>query len=143
MRRVLWIENKLLTLQFYFRIKNITFVFNSAFRLYMKNQSEKNQLIVRLLDQKRFWSYGMQDVVEVPDEILIEKTLLYLDIDDINLLFWLFPARKIKQVWLNRLVVQGDYYGRLNKFLAWMYFDIKKQESYLKRMENRHLKNLL
>ena len=40
----------------------------------MKNQSEKNQLIVRLLDQKRFWSYGMQDVVEVPDEILIEKT---------------------------------------------------------------------
>ena len=98
----------------------------------MKNQSEKNQLIVRLLDQKRFWSYGMQDVVEVPDEILIEKTLLYLDIDDINLLFWLFPARKIKQVWLNRLVVQGDYYGRLNKFLAWMYFDIKKLHNLLR-----------
>lgn len=109
----------------------------------MKNQSEKNQLIIRLLDQKRFWSYGMQDVVDVPDEILIEKTLLYLDIDDINLLFWLFPARKIKQVWLNRLVVQGDYYGRLNKFLAWMYFDIKKPESYLKRMESRYLKKFL
>ena len=143
MRRVLWIENKLLTFQFYFRIKNITFVFNSAARLLMKNRSEKTHLVRRLKDQKPFWSYDMQDVAEVPDEILIEKTLLYLDIDEINLLFRLFPVRKIKQVWLNRLVVQGEYYGRLNKFLAWMYFDIKKPESYLKRMENRHLKNLL
>ena len=109
----------------------------------MKNRSEKNQLVVRLLEQKRFWSYHMQDVAEVPDDILIEKTLLYLDIDEINLLFRLFPARKIKQVWLNRLVVQGEYYGRLNKFLAWMYFDIKKPESYLKRMESRHLKKIL
>ena len=109
----------------------------------MKNRSEKNQLVVRLLEQKRFWSYHMQDFAEVPDDILIEKTLLYLDIDEINLLFRLFPARKIKQVWLNRLVVQGDYYGRLNKFLAWMYFDIKKPVSYLKRMESRHLKKIL
>jgi len=109
----------------------------------MKNKSDKELLFNKLVDQKRFWSNNMNGVQVIPDDILIEKTLLYLDIDDINTLFRLYPIKKIKKVWLERLVVQGEYFARLNKFLAWMYFDIKQPERYLKMIENRHLKLLL
>ena len=84
----------------------------------------------------------MVDDTQVPDEILIEKTLLYLDIEDINKLFTIYPYKKIKQVWRERLVIQGDYFGKLNKLLAWMYFGIKNPEKYIKRTVNQHIHKL-
>jgi len=80
---------------------------------------------------------------EIPDDILIEKTLIYLDLDDINQLFKLFPPKKIKQIWRDRLVIQGDYYYRLNKLLAWMYFDVKNPERYIKTTIRRHINQLV
>jgi len=97
-------------------------------------------LISKLIKTKRFWSYDVSNNTAIPDEILIEKTLLYLDIDDINLLFATYPPKKIKQVWLAQIAIQGSYYARLNKLLAWMFFGIKNPEIYLKRVENKHLK---
>jgi len=41
----------------------------------MNNQSAKDILIKKLLDQKSFWSFEMPDTQQVPDDILIEKTL--------------------------------------------------------------------
>lgn len=76
--------------------------------------------------------------MEIPDDILIEKSLVYLDIEDINRLFVLYPANKIKEIWLQRLVVQGEYYYKLNRLLAWLYFDIKNPDAYLKRIVNQH-----
>jgi len=84
----------------------------------------------------------MRDDTEVPDDILIEKTLLYLDIDEINQLFRIYSYKKIKQVWRDRLVIQGDYYKRLNKFLAWMYFDIKNPEKYIKTTITHHINKI-
>lgn len=98
------------------------------------------QLISKLALGNRFWSYDVHKSKMIPDEVLIEKTLLYLDIDDINLLFATYPYKKIKQVWLAQIAIQGSYYARLNKLLAWMYFGIKNPEIYLKRVENKHLK---
>lgn len=94
------------------------------------------------MDQNRYWSFDMRNDTHVPDDILIEKTLLYLDIDDINLLFNIYPYKKIKQVWRERLVIQGDYYRRINKLLAWMYFDIKKPDKYIKTVITRHINKL-
>lgn len=108
----------------------------------MKSNNIQNQLLSKLITNHRFWSYDMQKAVDIPDEILIEKTLIYLDIDDINLLFQAFPYKKIKQVWLERLVIQGDYYASLNRLLAWMYFNIKNPDRYLKTIEYKHLKSL-
>lgn len=107
----------------------------------MKTNDIQTQLLTKLISNHRFWSYDMQKSVDIPDELLIEKTLIYLDIDDINLLFKAFSYKKIKQVWLERLVIQGAYYARLNRLLAWMYFGIKKPDIYLKKNENKHLKN--
>lgn len=109
---------------------------------WLSQESSKDILIKKLLDQKSFWSFEMPDTQQVPDDILIEKTFLYLDIEDINLLFKIYPIKRIKQVWIDRLVVQGSYYARLNKLIAWLYFDIKQPERYLKRIENRLLKTV-
>ncbi len=97
-------------------------------------------LTAKLLKNNSFWSYDMSKSTSIPDDILIEKTLIYLDLDDIKLLFSLFPYKKVKQVWRERVAIQGEYYARLNRFLAWMYFDIKNPYRYLKMIENKQLK---
>lgn len=95
----------------------------------------------KLLANNRFWSFDMDINSSISDAILIEKTLLYLDIEDINLLFKTYPKEKIKQIWLDRIALQGEFYARINRFIAWMYFDIKNPERYLKMLEHRKLKS--
>jgi hypothetical protein len=98
---------------------------------------EKDILRKKLISQNRFWS--VENPEEIPDDILIEKTLIFLDLNDINKLFSLYSRSKIKKVWRERVVIQDDYYHKLNKLLAWMYFDIKKPERYLKTTISRHI----
>ena len=102
---------------------------------------DKEILSKKLIERKSFWSVKINQ--EIPDDILIEKTLIYLDIDDINKLFNLYPAKKIKQVWLKRIVIQDDFYHTMNRFLAWMYFDIKNPDHYLKTAISKHFKQLV
>ena len=51
----------------------------------MNRQLTKEMLIEKLLKQNRFWSFDKQHFSETTDDIFIEKTLLYLDIEDIKL----------------------------------------------------------
>ncbi len=108
----------------------------------MKNRDSKDRLVNMLLSKSRLWSYDIKNADTIPDDLLIEKTLQYLDIKDINLLFSIYSNTRIKQVWLKQLVPQGSYLAKLNALLAWMYFDIKKPESYLKNKENQYLKSI-
>lgn len=108
----------------------------------LSHNSIKSQLITKLISKKAFWSYAVPDERIIPDDIIIEKTFTQLDIDDINRLFSIYPYRKIKRVWLERLVIQGDFYKSLNRLIAWMYFDIKKPDRYLNRVINQHYKKL-
>ena len=94
----------------------------------------------KLIQRNSFWSVKLPQ--EIPDDVLIEKTLIYLDLEDINQLFRLFSLKKIKQVWRSRLVTQGDYYYTLNKLLAWMYFGIKNPDRYIKTTITKHIKHL-
>jgi hypothetical protein len=100
--------------------------------------TNKEILSQKLVRRNCFWSVKLP--TEIPDDILIEKTIIYLDIEDINQLFKLYSSKKIKQVWLSRLVTQGDYYHSLNKLLAWFYFDIKNPDRYIKATMTRHMK---
>lgn len=100
----------------------------------------KSILFEKLKDANAFWSFDDKSMHNIPDEILIEKTLIHLDIDDINLLFKVYPSSKIKNVWRNRLVIQGDYYRSLNKLIAGVYFDIKNPEKYMNRVIHEHYK---
>ena len=50
-------------------------------------------LIRKLIDGNKFWSYDRESVLRnISDEDIIENTLIYLDIDDINILFRIYPT---------------------------------------------------
>lgn len=102
----------------------------------------KSHLITQLKAEHCFWSHPDVDPGLIDDETLIEKTLLHLDLPDIRLLFSIFSKKKIKGVWLQRLVPLGDWFRVLNTLYAWYYFDIKRPKAYLKSMETRHLNRL-
>lgn len=95
-------------------------------------------LLQKLKAENCFWSYNGDSVKDVPDDILIEKTLVYLDLPEIDTLFQLFPFKKIKKVWLEQMVPQGEYLYTLNRFLAWYYFHVRRPDQYLKAMITRH-----
>lgn len=105
-------------------------------------QAEKQQILDKLIEEKAFWSYDMKGEISVPDDVLIAESLIRLDIPEINKVIKLFGKKKVKKVWLEQLVIQGDYYGELNRFLSWMYFDIKNPKAYLKSMLTRHYNKL-
>ena len=109
-------------------------------RSYADRAARRHFLIEKLKEENRFWSYapGFADC-DVPDEIIIEKTLVYLDLDEIKVLFELYGKQKVKRVWLERLVPQGEYLHTLNRFFAWFYFRVKKPDMYIKSMETRIL----
>lgn len=108
----------------------------------MPDDGIKQDLLVKLKQEHCFWSYDESSVQDIPDDMLIEKTLLYLDLKEINSLFRIFPFRKIKKVWLEHLVPQGEYLYTLNRFFAWYYFKAKNPDAYVKSMATRHFNKM-
>lgn len=106
-------------------------------------QSIRNHICEQLTAKNAFWSYNVKSFDTIPDEELIEKCFTALDIDDINLMFELYPRKQIQQVWRKRMAIQGEYMQRLNILIAMYYFDIKEPEKYLAKAEKQHINNLL
>ena len=98
----------------------------------------KKDLLVKLKQEHCFWSYNENSIDEISDEMLIEKTLLHLDLPEINQLFQIYSFKKIKRVWLDYLIPQEEYLYTLNRFFAWYYFNIKNPDSYIKSMATRY-----
>ena len=111
-------------------------------RMAMSNEVIKQELLAKLKQEHCFWSYNEDSIKDIPDDMLIEKTLLHLDLDDINRLFLIYPFKKIKQVWLDYLIPQEEYLYTLNRFFAWYYFKAKKPDAYIKSMATRHFNKL-
>ena len=102
----------------------------------------KRFLLKKLKRQYVFWSYDASKINyrNIPDEVLITKTLTHLDLWDINLLFMYYKPKFIKKVWREQMAISGEYLGMLNRFLAWYYFDIKKPDKYLKTIKTKQIK---
>lgn len=104
----------------------------------------KKLLVDNLKQEKAFWSFNSDSMSAdiFDDETIIAYTLRYLDLKEINLLFSIYPLKKIKTAWINRLVPEGEFLYTLNRFLAWYYFKAKKPDTYLKSIQTRHLNKL-
>ena len=100
--------------------------------------SIKANLLTKLKQEHCFWSFNEDAISNIPDDMLIEKTLQYLDLEDIEHLFQIYSFRKVKRVWLERLVPQEEYLYTLNRFLAWYYFKAKSPDTYIKAMATRY-----
>ena len=103
----------------------------------------KPYLVDKLKQNNSLWSYDQSSVRDIPDDVLVELVMLYLDIDDINLLFQLFPYGKVKKAWLENCVAQGERYYNLNTFFAWYYFHSKQPQRYVKAMATKMLNKRL
>ena len=108
-----------------------------------RKQSIRNHLCEQLMSKNAFWSYNVKSFDAIPDEELIEKCFTVLDMDDIELMFELFPRKRIRQVWRERMAIQGEYMQMLNIMIAMYYFGIKEPEKYLARVERQHINNVL
>jgi plasmid maintenance system antidote protein VapI len=102
----------------------------------------KNELAVQLLRANAFWSYANVSAKIIPDEELIERTFIYLDMKDIAKLFELYSRDYVRKVWREKMAIQGDYLFSLNVMIALYYFDIRQPEKYLMRIEREHIKQL-
>jgi hypothetical protein len=107
-----------------------------------ERENIRNTLYQKLLDANAFWSYDMSNMQSIPDRTLIAETIIHLDIEEIKDLFRLFPKSKIKKVWRDDLVIQGDYYHNLNRLIAWLFFDIKMPDRYIRTTITNHIKKL-
>ena len=73
------------------------------------NNEFKSLLARKLIDGNKFWSYDKDSVrLNISDEDIIENTLIYLDIEDINILFRIifpftikinYPTTISKYIW--------------------------------------------
>lgn len=108
-----------------------------------EHDSIKSVLLDQLKQESCFWSYNEDSIRSISDDMLIEKTLLYLDLPEIDLLFKLYPFKQIKQVWLEYLIPQEEYLYTLNRFFAWYYFKAKRPDTYIKSMATRYYNRML
>jgi hypothetical protein len=108
-----------------------------------QEESVKQYLIGKLKQEHCLWSYDNDSIHDMPDDVLIELVMLYLDIDEINMLFSIFSYKKMKKAWIENVVAQGERYYNLNYFFAWYYFHAKCPRSYVKAMATRQLNKRL
>ena len=103
----------------------------------------KKNLEKKLLRENSFWSFEKSSCRNLSDWNLIKYVLIYLDLDDIKYLFQLYPKKKVKEVWLQELVTQGDFLLSMNICFALLFFDAKRPRQYVKTMETKMLNKKL
>ena len=108
-----------------------------------RKQTIRDYLCGQLVEKNAFWSYDVKSFDVISDEELIEKCFTILDMEDIDLMFELFPRKYIQKVGKERLAIQGEYMQMLNIMIAMYYFGIKEPEKYLAKVERQHINNIL
>ncbi|HOB83963.1 MAG TPA: hypothetical protein PKX27_09775 [Bacteroidales bacterium] len=101
----------------------------------------KKELLRKLRLENAFW-YGNQSIEEISDTELIEKVLMYLDLADIESLFRIFSKKVIKDVWKEFIIPLGSSYYKLNILFAFLYFNIKDPERYIRDTIRKRLISL-
>ena len=107
---------------------------------YWHNMLPNREILIKQLQKNSaFWSYGLQEdgSVWVPDELLIEKTLLHGDLEQLCLLFHIFPVEKVRCCWEKELVPH-EKYRRINHYLGLFFFHIKDISSFLNQRVLAH-----
>jgi hypothetical protein len=119
-----------------------------GFRIAREMQWEEKQgperdrlnLVKKLRRLNVFWSYDLPSNLDIPDDVLIEKVLLYLDMDEIKTLCKLFERKKIKKVWVERILCQEPMYHAQNRLYAFLLFGIRDPDRYIRDQVNKRLK---
>ena len=85
---------------------------------------EKKKALTQYLDDMgALWSYRIGLDTILSDRELIVKSLTYLELEEMDLLFDIFPYETVRDVWIKELL-QSDYNIILNKILAYIIFEV-------------------
>jgi hypothetical protein len=103
----------------------------------------RKQLEKKLIGRNAFWSYDKSSIVLIPDDVLIEKVLLLLDIKDVQALFYLFPKKVIKKIWQDVVLPRDPLYRNINKLYAFMFFNIEHPDRYIRYYKNKYIKSIV
>ena len=98
---------------------------------------DKSQLARKLIEEGFFWSYQINNVIAIPDNLLIEKTLRWADVPEILSLFEIFDFKKIKKVWETTLIPDKRIYPH-NYYLAKIFFNIDDAKNYIHSLMNKN-----
>ena len=109
----------------------------------MDSEQIHQNLLNKLHQEHAFWSYDPMRMEEISEDVFIGNVLLYLDIDDINNLFKLYPKRKIQQIWKEKMLSQEPMYHGLNRLYAFLFFDIKNPDRYIRDFKRARYKSLI
>ena len=75
------------------------------------------------------------------DNLIIETTLKYADMDDIKTLFLLYGKPKVQNIWENQLI-KDSRFKKLNYFLARVFFDMNVEAEYFEPVKNNRAEKL-
>jgi hypothetical protein len=90
---------------------------------------EKKEILFAHLKKNRvFWNIQVNDDLIKEDDLIIEKTLRHLEVEDINLLFEIYPNKQIYRVWKETLLCNPKMES-LNLFLALYYFNFSREDA--------------
>jgi hypothetical protein len=107
------------------------------------NNLLRKRLEKKLIEENAFWSYNKSRMDIIPDDEFIEKVLLHLDIEDVQSLFSLFPKKKIQKVWQEVVLSRDPLYHNLNRLYAFLLFDIKHPDRYIRYYKNKYIKSIV
>lgn len=114
------------------------------YTLFMKDKDKiKKELFESLKKEHALWSFRDPKLSQISDEILIEKVMLHLDIQDVNKLFRIYPKSKIKHIWIHNIIPLEPQYHSYNILFGALYFNIKNPGRYIKMKANQHIKSLM
>jgi hypothetical protein len=107
------------------------------------NKQLQKKLEKKLIEEKAFWSYDKSGIVVIPDNDFIEQVLIHLDIEDVQSLFSLFPKKQIQKVWQDVVLSREPLYHNLNRLYAFLLFDIKHPDRYIRIYKNKRIKSIV
>ena len=107
-----------------------------------KEEKIKDDLLKKLQVENALWSFNKSLFSQIPDDLLIEKVLIHLDIDSISSLLTLFPKKMIRNIWKVKMLSQEPMYHQLNRLYAFLYFDISNPDRYIRDSINKKYKSI-
>jgi hypothetical protein len=93
---------------------------------------EKKKALTQYLDDMgALWSYRIELDTILSDRELIVKSLTYLELEEMDLLFDIFPYETVRDVWIKEML-PSDYNIILNKILAYLIFEVDNFDEFRK-----------
>lgn len=93
------------------------------------------ELQERLRKLGAFWNYAPDALI--PAEVMIEEGLRWADVEELLMIFRLFPRPQIRAIWREKLIPDTRLYPH-NYYLARIFFNIQNPKRYIVPLQKKY-----